>query len=167
VGEPLILDLTVSGLAAGAAPSLGAWFINISYDPAVFSIAGSGVTFGPLLGDSSVPEAIEGVDASTPGLVKLNQTSFLPEATLDALQPASFSLATLEFTGVALGTSVFDFTLTDLSDAAFPANSIAVAGTVTADVSVVPEPSTFTLFGVGVFALIGLATHRRSKNRHA
>lgn len=162
-GDPLLVALTISGLTAGGAPSLGAWIIDISYNPAVFSITDSDVTFGSLLG--AVPaEASVGVDTTTtPGLVALNQTSFLSTAALDALQPADFTLATLEFTGVAPGTSTFDFAAADLADAMLPSASLTVDGTAPGSAEVVPEPSTLTLFGIGAAALLVVLRKRKRR----
>jgi len=66
--------------------------------------------------------------------------SFLTPQELDALQPANFTLLTLEFTGVGFGTSTFQFSQVRLTDAFL--NDIPVAD--------VPETSTMVLVGLGI-----------------
>ena len=101
------------------------------------------------------------------GSVSLDEISFLFDFELDALQPESFTLATLSFTGDNGGTSALGFGTVDLSDAAFPASSLTVDQMVGASVTVassgvVPEPSTWLLFGTG---MIGLLLYGSRRNR--
>ena len=163
VGQTTEIELLVSGLGDGVAPSLGAWIIDITYDSAVFSIGDTDVTFGTSLGDPDL-DTFASVDASTAGIVLLDQTSFLLPADLVALQSSSFTLATLRFTGLAPGTGVFGFSFTDLADENVPSNAIALDGTLGTTMAVVsseiPEPATVTLLGL---SLLGMAVVRRKR----
>ena len=163
VGDQLSVNLNIGGLATGGPPSLGAWIINVSYDPTIFSITNPDVTFGPNLG--TLAQTIDLVDTtSVSGIVMITQTSLLSAAALDALQTTDpFLLATLEFTGLTLGTSLMGFSPTTTVSDAF-GTTLVVAGNAPVAAAVVPEPSTVTLFGVGAFAL-GLAALRRRQRR--
>src|SRR5262245_9225206 len=50
------VDVVVSGLAAGGPPSVGSFDLDVTFDPTVLSPIG--VTFGPLLGDPNLGEAL-------------------------------------------------------------------------------------------------------------
>jgi hypothetical protein len=157
LGADVAVDLLISGLGDFTVPSLGAFDLDVTYDASVLS--GASVTLTPFLGD-----AIQGVDVSTPGFIDLFVISLVSPLELDALQPASFVLATLSFDAIAQGTSALALTQVLLGDA-LGAELAATAGagsvTVTdSGTSPVPEPS---LAGLFLTAALGLALVRRSR----
>jgi hypothetical protein len=164
-GNPVSVDLTISGLGDFAPPSLSTFDLDVSFDPAI--LAFSGVSFGLLLGDPSLREATTTVANSVVGLVNVFALSFLEGNSetcifcippfLDDLQPASFTLATLTFNTLAEGVSPFTLSVNALGDAAGnPLAADVSGGSVTA--TAIPEPSTFLLLGSG---LAGLLVFRR------
>jgi len=113
VGGPASVNLVISGLGNLASPSLGGFDIDLSYDPGV--VFASSLTFGTLL-DLGSSGSFRGSDISTPGLVHLDEVSFESADDLNAAQPDSFTLATLDFTGVGPGLSPLIFGNVSLSD---------------------------------------------------
>lgn len=94
-GDSVSLDLTISGLGSGMAPSLGDFDILIGFDPGALSFTGG--SLGPFLGDLALFDAIGDVLDLGGGLISADEVSFLPPADLDLLQTGSFALATLMF----------------------------------------------------------------------
>ncbi|MCI0527931.1 MAG: PEP-CTERM sorting domain-containing protein [Nitrospira sp.] len=171
IGNPVDVDLVISGLGDFTDPSLATFDLDVFFDPAILSF--NSVGFGPFLGDPSLGEAITTSDASTSGSVNLFEVSFLEgDATtcvfcippfLNDLQPSSFTLATLTFDTLAMGTSSLSFTLNALGDAnGNPLGASLGSGSVTVsgDVAVIPEPATLLLMGSGVVGLWALRKKR-------
>jgi hypothetical protein len=94
-------------LNAGGPPSLGAFDLDVSFDPSV--LLPLDVAFGPFLGDPSLLEALTDFNFF-PGLVDLAEVSLLLPEELDALQRASFPLATLVFDRIGVGEERLAFT---------------------------------------------------------
>ncbi len=158
VNESVSIDLNISGLGSFSAPSLGAFAIDLYYDPSLFGL--SDVQFGSFLGDPTF-DAISFFDSTSfPGSVYVEEVSFLPDFELDFLQPDAFTLATLEFTSFAEGAGDFGLSFADLSDAGFPPNSLLVEDletaltSVTVDAEQVPEPGTLLLISIAVFVML-------------
>lgn len=157
--ETTTVKLNIAGLGPFAAPSLGAFGVEVIFDETILSF--DSVTFGDRLG---IPDGDYGVgidppfetdifvDSSLPGVVLLDEVSFLFDFELDALQPTSFTLATLTFTGLAGGSTILDFGLVDLSDAL--GSTITPTRLEAANVNVVPEPATWMLLATGLFSLL-------------
>lgn len=139
------IDVVVSGLAAGTAPSLGAFELDLAWDPARLAL--TGVAFGSALGDP----VLEAVTDVVPGAGSVNvvEVSLLAPAALDALQPDTFVLARLGFEVLSLGASATIEVTRALAADAFgrPLAVDAVAG---ARVEAIPEPGAAWLFALGL-----------------
>jgi hypothetical protein len=153
-GDTLDVDVIISGVAAGAPPSVGGFDLVVSFDPTILSLREADVSFGPFLGDPALFEALTDVTflPSVPELAFVNiaEVSFLSPAELDALQPASFTLATLSFSVLASGTTTLTFSQADVVDA-FGRPFRA------------PLPSTVLLFGAGLAGLAAAAWRRQRR----
>jgi hypothetical protein len=155
LGNTITVDLNISGLGDGVGPSLGAYFLEISYDNSIIDF--TDVSFESFLG-SPDPMAFETdiIVLDDIGLVSMDVFSFLFEFELDVLQPNQFTLATLSFNAVGVGDSAIDFLFSDISDAA--GNSLTPmligANIVTTPPSVVSEPSFLLIFGMLVMIFV-------------
>jgi len=161
VAESVSVDLFISGLGDFSAPSLGAFDLDISFDPNILSIGD--VDFDLLLGDPDWFEASTEVlypgdlrpDSSIvpDGTVNLIEVSFFTPIELDDSQPSTFTLASLTFETLAIGTSPLDLTINSLGDGfGFPLDAEVQSGSI----SPVAEPATILLMfsgmaGLGVF----------------
>lgn len=104
IGDTISLDIIVGDLGNAGPVSLGAFDLNILYDDSKLNF--ESVNYGSLLGDID-PFAFE-TDIFTnlsAGSLGLSELSFLLDTELDTLQSASFTLATLEFSGLVTGGS--------------------------------------------------------------
>ena len=167
VGDPVSVDLGISGLGNYGPESLGAFDLDITYDPSILSF--NNISFGLLLGDPLWDEAETGFDDSI-GTVNIFEWSYLEAASsscifcmppyLDDLQPSSFTLATLTFDTLAPGTTSLAISVNALGDArGDPLGDVALmSGSLT--VTAVPEPGALLILGSG---LAGLALSRRRK----
>lgn len=155
-GAQFVVDLQISGLGNGTAPSVGTFDLDLGFDPLLLSFVDA--TYGTgldVLGLGSLQFTTPGT-----GTVNLFELSFDSASDLNTLQPASFMLATLTFEALADGTSPLTINLNALGDA----DGASLAATLTngsvtigAPSSAIPEPSTFTL---AALALGGLAVQR-------
>ena len=151
VGGTASVDLNISGLGDFAPASLGAFSLDLGYDSSILGF--DSVSFGPYLGDETLFEADNYFDDSIPGSVYLDSVSFLFDFELDALQPGSFTLATLTFSALQVGWSDLTMDNVVLSDAfGYSFNDVTVNN---AAVAPVPEPSTWLLMAMGLVGLIG------------
>lgn len=160
VSQQFLVDLQISELGAGAAPSLGTFDIDFSFDPGILSFVsatyGKGLDVGGL---GSLQVTTPGV-----GMVNLFQLSLDSAADLDALQPASFVLATLRFNGLSSGTSVLALSPNAIGDA----NGAALAAIITngsVAVGNIPEPSGFVFLISGLSSLVILLRWRLPQPR--
>jgi hypothetical protein len=114
VGDSASMDIVISGLNAFAAPGVGAFDFDLTYNPSVLSALS--VSFGNHL-DLGIFGSFQSFDLSSPGAIHLDEVSL--ESTSDLLQnqPASFKLATLNFSGAGPGSSSVTFASAILSDA--------------------------------------------------
>lgn len=150
VGQPVLVDLTISGLGAGGAPSLGVFDIDVSFDPLLLGL--TTVTFGdPVLGDQLDVLGLGALNFITPGdgTVNLFELSFDTIDDLNLLQVGAFTLARLSFNSLAPGTALFALNINALGDAQGNALLEITTSVASLDISMpssqVPEPSTLLL----------------------
>ena len=164
VGSMAEVQINISGLGNKTAPSLGAYDLNIAFNPAVVSF--NGLTFGdPLLGDQlnlSGIGTIADFSSLSAGLEEAFEVSLDPAQVLDGMQPDHFVLMTLQFTALAPGTSAITPSLDSIGDSAGAPLAVDFqAGQI--DVVVVPEPGGSWVFSLAAFGLVGCAARERRK----
>jgi hypothetical protein len=153
IGDPFQLSVGINGL--GGPPSLGGYDLSVEFNPL---FAFTSLTFGdPGLGDQLDLEGFGTFQASTPtpGAIEITELSFDDPTVLDATQARSFTMATLTFRGLGIGSGTFSFSGVTLSDSV--GNAISPASLGTANVNVVaftPEPSPFILFTLALAFLV-------------
>lgn len=160
VGGAASVDVVIAGLGDQAAPSVGVYDIDVSFDAGVLGL--DGVTFGTGL-DVLGLGSVRITDGSLPGVVNVYELSLDAAADLDALQPAAFTLFTLLFQGLGPGTSPLSVSLNTLGDASGDALDADVSGgelTVT-----VSEPAAAWLLLAGLAGLGALPRAARSRRQ--
>ena len=165
VGGTAWVDLVVGGLGDSTSPSLAGFDVDVTYDSLILTIDPYAVLFGAFLGDISFFEAdasATGGEAS--GVVNVYELSFLAADELDALQPASFTLAKLPFLANGPGTSGLGYgemvSLSDVFGYVFELDT--TGGSVAAGGGGVPVPEPSCLLSLGL-VLIGLAGLKKKK----
>lgn len=166
VGESLSLDLVIDGLGDHTAPSLGAFDVDVSYDPALLNL--SSVAFGSALGDIDLAEALAGAGTPAPGTTNIWELSLLESDSstctlcippyLTDLQGTSFTLATLVFSAAAPGAAAFGLAPNAMADGSGDNLDTTVGALPTVQVTAVPVPAAIWLFGS---ALCGVGAIRR------
>lgn len=156
LGSSVSLDVGISGLGDGVAPSLSTFDFNVRFDPAILSF--SSISFGdPVLGDQLGPISGSLTDFSVDPVTGVNQFAVsleLDPVEFDKLQADSFTLTSITFSTVGLGTSslvLSDIVLGDFWGA--PLDASTGDGSVTVIVSAVPEGAPGF---AAVLALLGL-----------
>jgi hypothetical protein len=98
-GGSVLVELGIAGLQSGGLDTeLGAFHLDLYYDPTVLAYTPAAPSgWGGALGQTGLGEALAFADASTPGLLRLDQVSLLDGLALDQLQDDGFVLATLAF----------------------------------------------------------------------
>jgi hypothetical protein len=155
VGASVSVEVLVSDLGDGVAPSLGSFDGDVTFDPGLLTY--DDVAFGLELGEP-VTEALVSVDVAG-GVLTGTAVSLLSPAELDALQGSSVTLGTLFFVASGLGSGQIEVTRAQLSDA-FGA-PLAIDWLGSSPITVIPEPTTILLVACG---LAGLAI-RQSRLR--
>jgi hypothetical protein len=158
-GSSVDVALVISGLGAGAAPSLGVFDLDIGYNPAILNF--SSVIFGdPILGDQLDLSGLGSLNSFTPGTgsVNLFELSLDAATDLNALQADSFTLATLTFSELSAGVSPLNMSLNAIGDAnGDPLTVDSVGASVTVNPNTnpgsVPEPAAWILIGLGVLTM--------------
>lgn len=138
-GQSVDFALLISGHTQGIAPSVGAFDLTVGFDQNL--LMPTGVVFGPFLGNPGLFEALTSSSLSL-SQVNVAEVSLLSSTTLDALQPASFPLATLTFTAKASGVAALAFTAGVVDDTF--GNKLAS----------IPEPRTFWVVALAALRFI-------------
>lgn len=148
------IEVVVTGLEDS---DLGAFDFDVTFDPGVVGFADYelGDELGVITGDVFTTEAFDLSDTSNApaGSVRMAETSLLIDL---SSQPDAFTLATLTFEALAVGTAGFGLMNVALSDALGGEIEAAVPG----QVQVVPLPPAMALLGVAAGGL--LAFRRRA-----
>ncbi len=168
-GPAVSVAISVSGLSAGSAPSLGTYDLNLGFDPGILSYTGT--LFGdPLLGDQLDASGLGSLalDTAGAGSINLFQLSLDLAADLELFQADAFTLAMLSFNSIALGTSSLDLTINAFGDAlgdpfmdvngsalVIDISNSSVTTTEVVNASV-PEPAIWSLYGIGLLSMVWL-----------
>lgn len=159
LGDSVEVELRISGLGEGTAPSLGAYDFTLAFDPAVLGFGGFR---DPVLGnqlDLAGFGTVSGFDSGTAGQLNVFEVSLDLAGDLDALQAASFALGTVSFNALGNGMSPLQFTSAVWSDAG--GNPLAVQ-LGSSSISV-PEPVSggIMIAGAVLFALAARELKRK------
>lgn len=163
IGDQVAVDIIVSGLGDD---DLSTFDFNVNYDPTILSFGG--YSLGDGLGDLVSGDAVDwSLGDLGGGSLNLAELSWLFDL---SFQADTFTLATISFTGLAVGNSSLTFSPPIILGDSFgePIDGVAGVGSIEAGESVpIPEPGTMFLFGIG---LVGIAAIRKKllnkKNQH-
>ena len=155
VGGSLAVDVHVTGLTTGFAPSLSAFQLDFTYDNTL--LAFSSIIFGGQLSLNATP-SLSGVIPGVGSAVTVFESSFNTATELNDLQSGDFLLFQITFTALSAGVSPLSIANFLAIDSANPPGDISPSFTVSGSsvevISGVPEPATFGLFGAGFAALL-------------
>ncbi len=166
LGDIFSVDIRISGLGDGEAPSLGTFDLDVSFDAAVINVTSlpAGVVFGDQL-DQSGLGSITGASFIAGG-INLFEISFDSVEDLNNLQAADFTIATLQFEALSEGTGALEFSNSvlgdELGDVILPTE--LGTGIVNIGVVKVPEPTILALMGLGL-ASLGFVRHRKKRDK--
>jgi len=161
LGDPTTVAIEISGLGDLTAPSLGSFDIDVNFNSGILAFAS--VTFGdPILGDQldlGVSGSIIAATAGT-GVVNISQLSLEATQDLEDFQASAFTLVTLTFATIGIGTSPLTLSVNSLRDAVgFPLEASIGSGSVTVNAAV-PAPHGAVLLISGLAALAAASRRR-------
>ncbi|MBW1677074.1 MAG: PEP-CTERM sorting domain-containing protein [Deltaproteobacteria bacterium] len=149
VGNPVNVDVFISGLGDSTAPSLGTFDLIIRFDENILSF--SDAAFGNQLDIGGLGSLTEVTPAT--GAVEIFQLSYDSAEDLDTYQAGSFSLAILTFDTLSVGVSPLSIEVISLGNAY---GEPLAADLGSGCVSVVPVPGAVWLLGSGLLGLMGV-----------
>lgn len=161
-GGVATVDLSISGLGSGT--QLGAYDLNVGFNPAIVSFASA--TFGdPTLGDQLNLEGFGTFSSATAGAgtVDLQELSFDTVSALQSSQASGFTLVQLSFDALSTGSSALDLSINAVSDASGSSLTPALANgsiVVTGGTMAAPELDPASAAGAATLLLGGLAVMR-------
>ncbi len=155
-GDSVQIDAKISGLKSINASSLGAYDVNIGFDANRFAF--NSLTWGDSLKGNQLDinhfGTLQMLDSSASGLLNIFELSFDSATDLENLQEDSFTLFSLIFSGVSIGTGAFTLDINAIGDAYGNNLSANINNTnVIINSASVPEPMTLMLFVIGLLAL--------------
>jgi len=163
-GDSVAVDLVVSDLGSFTAPSLGAFAADIVFDLTALSF--ESYALGAFLGDAGSMGSVDVSTGDAGGTVGLGEVSLLTPMALDARQPASFVLATLNF--AVLNLAPAQTTLLELAPNAQLSSAAGAAISISSRTSAVITGSTPVNAPATLFLLIAAAlTQCRAPGRTA
>ncbi len=150
VGTPASVDLVISDLGLPTAPSISTFDLDVSFDPGILRF--SGYVLGSYLGDTLGEAWDLSLGEIVSGTVNISELSLLTDFALDTLQPGSFTLATLQFDTLAVGTSFLGISRYILGDGIDASGNVIslTADLQSGSISAVPEPASLLLLGSGL-----------------
>jgi hypothetical protein len=164
VGGMEAYNLVVSGLKGSAdynGPALGGFDVQLDFNSTIASA--QSVTFGSMLNLSGNDFQYSDL-TSTPGQITLAEISYDSAAALEGAQTKSFTLATIDFQGLALGSTTLTIDPgSSLSDENGNTLDVVSLNNGSLTVAAVPEPSTCAL-GSMALMLLGLRAWVRIRN---
>jgi hypothetical protein len=160
-GSSIDIGVTVSGLGAGEAPSLGSYDLDLHFDSSYLEYVGT--RFGdPELGDEldvlDFGANVTSAESNGSGVLNLFELSFDAPEDLNALQADSFTLAIVTFNFLQAGSTPLSLVVNAFGDA--DGNALA-ANVSSATVAPVPLPPALWLMATGLVVLF--PRHGRSK----
>jgi hypothetical protein len=160
LGSPAVVDLFISGLGDLTAPSLSTFDLDVTFDSSILSF--SSAAYGdPVLGDQLDLFGFGSIITTTPGAgyVNLFELSLDSIDDLNNLQAGAFTLATLTFDTIGIGTSPLGLSVNALGDENGDSlDAYIQSGSVNVRGNAVPEPGTLLLVCSG---LAGIGFFRR------
>ena len=155
VGDAVTVDVVISDLGDFAADSVGAFDIDLLFNDTL--LGNPVVTFGTEL-DVGIFGSIQSSSGFVGGINAL-EVSLEDPADLNAFQPGSFTLFSVEFDALAAGISTLTPSVFDLSDVSGAALSVdqVDTGSVTINRAVsASEPGTLALLGLGLLSVVAV-----------